>query len=167
MGNVKISFIGLDQDIYGNVIYDWSGRKPTKIEIEDGVEFDIIDVRTNRNRYICTVTLDEENLSKLKRQNPELYEKIKTTVKELFFYAVMKSVIDYMRDAYSRGETKLLKLLGSGEFESLVEYVDRTVDKYWKYMTENYFKHKYTDDNLVDIMTDMKVLEVSFPVEID
>jgi hypothetical protein len=146
-----------DEKLYGDVTYD--NGKPVKFEV-NGVEFMVIGIaRTYKNNFVCEVTLDEKNLSKLKEQDYELYEKIKIEAKENLFSTVMYSAVDYIEDKFSNSD-----LLTKREFNAIIEYVKEAIGNAWENLTDLEFEHEYSDDNLIKIMTEMRAIEVEIPM---
>jgi len=108
-----IFFTDSREVVYGEIVLNgWN--EPVEFVTDQDVTFTIVESQELYvDEYECKVTLDEENLNKLRKQYPKLYEKVKTQVKQDFYMSVMDDVMMYVKKEYP-------EIIGE-EFEKLVD----------------------------------------------
>jgi hypothetical protein len=110
-----IFFDDSKETVYGEIVFnDWND--PVEFVTDRGITFTIVkSEELFMDRYECEVTLDKENLNKLRKQYPKLYEKISDYVKKEFYLLIIDDAIKYVKEDYP-------DVIGK-EFEDLVDKV--------------------------------------------
>jgi hypothetical protein len=154
--NVKVTFVHSlydDDDELATVYYDVNGKP--MIIVWKGIKFKVLGKDVFDENYVLTV--DKENLAKLKKTY--LYDKIQMELAESLYSYVEEYGIDGIR--------KLLKnpnSLTKEELEGIVNCLYELIEEEdFDEDSLDYIYYTLSDDDLVNIITKTKDIEVKIP----
>jgi hypothetical protein len=148
----------LDGKYLYNVDVTYKDGKPIKlVVINDGIEFTVTQTKASgSDYYVCSVTLDKENLDKLKSKDSKLYWVINSYIKTMFWLKAMNNAIDYVIRTYSG-------LVSEEETDFIKKLLIRLVENNVVDLVADFYDDTDNDYNLDKLLSEVQ-LEVKIPV---